>query len=1064
MKSVVVAMCLCMTLLAGCKGGGGGDSDGSDEQTPTTEVPTPPTVPENTATKVCDFRIQDIPAGGSRTFDCVLDLGGESVDVAAGATLSFDNGDISNGTLNFTPGKIDGSLLSANLEITGDVDLISEEFDFFASRWGIREGQVSDAHALLNRDALNRAIAQVHKMGGKVFRINVMDAYFNVTPVPDDGTFKPEEQSIQIPSVFTLQMTANTHMRVQPNSHRSYALLSSVNTNSVAIRGGNLYGDRFTHDYASGSTHEWGYLVFYYGVHNGGVYDATLRNATGDGIKVSNTVGGRNMSYFVASQNTFDGNRRNHISVTHCESITISENTFRNASTGGSGASAGVGPGVAVDLNASRTRDANGVFIEKVKTARIRRNTETNSRGGSIAVTHAEDVEITDNTLESGISYTWASETIIRNNQIAGNNNPGVALQLGQTFAADATVFGNRVGSNRISGFATGMHVAGHNVVIGGNTIEGAINGMILDDLENADIFTTTIRSDRAQSRGIVATDVTLRTVTLDGNTIEVSAAPLALDTVNTEETINDFQITTTGFQSESDSVVDNVAGLTLDGNQHSSGLVLRGSQRIEVTNAIIRTATQDGIHVQQTNTDITISGTRINVPSDRVCIRIDAATNAAQVTQSGNVCQQETLYDDPGVPISTVPYASIPNTSYTIDLVQWDIPSDGTNPVKTNQNLQQAVDWAKAQGFGIVRFPAGHFMIGEYGNEIYYSGLKLYGDTAYLFDPNTILEMTSNDKWNSCLLEVRNVQNVLITGGQLRGDRDTHIFTPRSDGATAHDEGHLICLEGKDTANVTIHSTIMRNASGDGVLIVGGTTPDPSVDNVDIINNDIGYNRRQGISLVGATNVRIEDNEIHHINGTAPQFGIDFEGPNRLNENAVIRNNYFHHNRGGDIVNTDGRNVLIENNVLEQGEGSSYVDGPLVYWKKGDMTVRYNEITMTSMSVNNWNGIIMYSNTLPKTNPATTYIYENICNGCGMYMYYGADLVIRDNTLFNGHIALKDFTNVTVNNNKVIGSRAHCWPYRFLRVRGSASGNTLDGNAVDIPLRTDSDYSDCWL
>jgi len=127
-------------------------------------------------------------------------------------------------------------------------------------------------------------------------------------------------------------------------------------------------------------------------------------------------------------------------------------------------------------------------------------------------------------------------------------------------------------------------------------------------------------------------------------------------------------------------------------------------------------------------------------------------------------------------------------------------------------------------------------------------------------------------------------------------------------------------------------------------------------------------------------------------------------------------------------------------------------------------MTVRYNEITMTSQSVNNWNGIIMYSSNTPKTNPATTFIYENICNGCGMYMYYGADLEIRDNLLFNGHIALKDFTNVTITNNRVIRSRAFCWPYRFLRVRGSASGNILDDRPFDIPLVPNADYTDCWI
>ena len=75
-------------------------------------------------------------------------------------------------------------------------------------------------------------------------------------------------------------------------------------------------------------------------------------------------------------------------------------------------------------------------------------------------------------------------------------------------------------------------------------------------------------------------------------------------------------------------------------------------------------------------------------------------------------------------------------------------------------------------------------------------------------------------------------------------------------------------------------------------------------------------------------------------------------------------------------------------------------------------------------------------------------------------YMYKGADLVIKDNVLINGHLAFKEMVNLTL---EIQGYRGCCWPYRFLQVSGSASGNTLDDEPFDTPLSTVS-WKGCWL
>jgi hypothetical protein len=402
----------------------------------------------------------------------------------------------------------------------------------------------------------------------------------------------------------------------------------------------------------------------------------------------------------------------------------------------------------------------------------------------------------------------------------------------------------------------------------------------------------------------------------------------------------------------------------------------------------------------------------------------------------------------------------TIPDSEYVIDLNFWDIPANGTDPVKTTDNIQSAIDWASAQGYGRVVLPAGDYLVGKYGNAIYQAGIELESNMAFILDDNATIRMATNDKWNYCVIDITGETNVVVRGGTIIGDRETHIYTPRqSDGSTVHDEGHLICI--KASQYVLVENIHLQKANGDGILIVGSTVSGMAQD-VTIRNSEFNNNRRQGISIVGGIRVRIAENEIHHTVGTSPQFGIDLEGGSTYeNRDVHIIENHFHNNKGGDIVNTDGRNVYIDDNVLEQGADSKYIDGPIVYWKNADQTIRYNSIQMTDFSVNVKAGIIGYSNTSPKTNPATTYIYDNICDGCGFYMYESADLDIQRNQLLDGYLAFKNFSNLTLINNVVTSTINSCWAFRFLNVQGQASGNTYNGAPFPIPIETP--WTRCW-
>lgn len=408
---------------------------------------------------------------------------------------------------------------------------------------------------------------------------------------------------------------------------------------------------------------------------------------------------------------------------------------------------------------------------------------------------------------------------------------------------------------------------------------------------------------------------------------------------------------------------------------------------------------------------------------------------------------------------------------TYIIDVNQWNIQANGGGDSTTNtDNIQAAIDWAVSQGFGTIRLPAGHYLVGKYGNEIYQAGIELHGNMVFELDDNALIEMAPNDKWNYCVIDVTGHQNVTIRGGSVRGDRDNHIYTPRpGDGSTVHDEGHLICI--KASQYVLVENMHLSKANGDGILLVGsGTT---STKDTTIRHNEFDNNRRQGISVVGAIGLLIEYNEIHDTHGTAPQFGIDIESLHFESRDIQIRHNLFYANGttdiasdgygGGHVVNTDGRNVLIEYNTMEQRGIGTGTDGSIVYWKNADQTIRYNYIKVRELTVNLKVGIIQYSNSLPKTNPATTYIHDNYCDGCGFYMYQSADLDIRRNTLTDGYLAFRDFTNLTLIDNYVDSTINSCWAFRFRNVWGYADGNTYFGNPFDLALSTTEPFEYCW-
>lgn len=400
---------------------------------------------------------------------------------------------------------------------------------------------------------------------------------------------------------------------------------------------------------------------------------------------------------------------------------------------------------------------------------------------------------------------------------------------------------------------------------------------------------------------------------------------------------------------------------------------------------------------------------------------------------------------------------------AYTLVPTDWGIATDGSDPVGTTDGLQQAIDWAEAEGIGHFIVPAGDYRVGREGNDIYWAGITVPSNMVFELEDGATLTMDTNDRWNYCVIAVRGEEDVVLRGGTIVGDRDTHIY----EGGGAHDEGHAICIEG-NSERVLVENMELRDVTGDGVLIVGSGDPGNSCFDITIRNNEIHDNRRQGVSIVGGVRVLIEGNEIHHINGTSPQFGVDVESLSFRSADILIRDNDFHANAGGDLVNTDGTNLWFVDNVCDQtGLTEPQTDGPIVHWGKTDNVIRRNTITVTVGSSNGRWGLIGYSRDDPdrpgrgtrEGNMAPNYFEDNVFIDGGLHMARTESFVVRGNSLSGFGVLGSRIDCLRLEDNDVSGEVGE--PYKFREVSGEETrDNLFNGEPVRFLMGDDAPYT----
>lgn len=194
------------------------------------------------------------------------------------------------------------------------------------------------------------------------------------------------------------------------------------------------------------------------------------------------------------------------------------------------------------------------------------------------------------------------------------------------------------------------------------------------------------------------------------------------------------------------------------------------------------------------------------------------------------------------------------------------------------------------------------------------FGGIVLTEDQSLIMSPGAKLVVLTNDKSNYQVINVFGRSNVMISGGQIIGERDSHI-------GGSGEWGHGIAIYG--CTNVYINNIEISNCWGDGIYLGFYDGPNTCSSGVTITDCSLHHNRRNNLSITDASNVTVRNCRFNYANGTAPQYGIDIEPNNgRTCRSVTISDSSFQGNAAGTIQILGQNNAHVKGVTIENCTG----------------------------------------------------------------------------------------------------------------------------------------------
>lgn len=273
-----------------------------------------------------------------------------------------------------------------------------------------------------------------------------------------------------------------------------------------------------------------------------------------------------------------------------------------------------------------------------------------------------------------------------------------------------------------------------------------------------------------------------------------------------------------------------------------------------------------------------------------------------------------------------------------TLNVRNYGALGNGANDDTTA--FQAAINALPAAG-GTVTVPAGNYVIDPVRN------VRLVSNMHLQLQPGAVLWAKRNNQERAYVLMVYKVTNVEISGGQIVGDRDNHL-------GTTGEWGHGIMVRG--STKVTVRDIHITKCWGDGISIGGAmVTGAPTIPCNDIVIDNVvcTTNRRQGLTIGCATNVKVYDSEFSGSKGIAPECGIDIEpdaNDGRSTATVHIENCLIRKNAGnGILVYKRVTGVTIKSCTIEHNGGNGILTIGADTGYIAQNTIRHNYLLGTN-------------------------------------------------------------------------------------------------------------------
>lgn len=346
------------------------------------------------------------------------------------------------------------------------------------------------------------------------------------------------------------------------------------------------------------------------------------------------------------------------------------------------------------------------------------------------------------------------------------------------------------------------------------------------------------------------------------------------------------------------------------------------------------------------------------------------------------------------------------------------------------------AINAAIGDGNVTVYIPEGTYMVRADATSVgqLNAGIQAKDNTTIVISPSAVLKAFPSATPRYTIINIFGKTNVTIEGGgKIIGERNEHP-------GTTGQWGYGIAIGGSD--HVLVRDLYIADCWGDASVVGYYLNQSNASRNITFQNVYCDNNRRQGISVTCAENVRIESSTFVNTHGHAPEFGIDLEpDPGSFVRRVTVAHCLFQNNTGGSFT---------MNGTLGAVEYVEFFGNTLI-----GPASRINGLLTQNVALK---GNIM-SDSINRSlwiSKSTNYTIEgNLiqnCAGIGIWLENASSICITNNHLYNiatNTIRLSGATNYCLVANNVIEESGNAASSTSVMIIDSASFNTIQGNTV---------------